>query len=133
MTGWQLPQNHEGNGPKLDKYISTTRLMSRPSTVPPLLITEALGFSPQLLLDDIINIANAAVTDGVNGLEGFLQQWVEKRSAGKEYNNQEIEQWHCKEMVNLAQPSSNTSLSGATVRVGTHSGRPDWCHDQILG
>ncbi|KAG7099582.1 hypothetical protein E1B28_001412 [Marasmius oreades] len=67
--------------------------MSRPSTVPPLLITEALGFSPQLLLDDIINIANAAVTDGVNGLEGFLQQWVEKRSAGKQnYNNQEIEQ-----------------------------------------
>ncbi|KAF9270579.1 Mis12-domain-containing protein [Marasmius fiardii PR-910] len=66
--------------------------MSRPSTVPPLLITEALGFSPQLLLDDIINIANAAVTDGVNGLEGFLQQWVEKRSAGKDYNNQEIEQ-----------------------------------------
>ncbi|KAK2467760.1 hypothetical protein APHAL10511_000055 [Amanita phalloides] len=32
----------------------------------PLLLPEALGFSPQLLLDDIINIANNAVQDGVN-------------------------------------------------------------------
>ncbi|KAJ8084391.1 hypothetical protein PM082_003160 [Marasmius tenuissimus] len=64
------------------------------TTVPPLLITEALGFSPQLLLDDIINVVNAAVTDGVNGLEGFLLQWVEKRSAEtkQNYNTQELEQ-----------------------------------------
>jgi hypothetical protein len=44
-----------------------------------LLLCEALGFSPQLLLDDIINIANNAVQDGVNGMEEFLQKWVDER------------------------------------------------------
>ena len=47
----------------------------------PLLLPEALGFSPQLLLDDIINIANNAVQDGVNGMEEFLQNWTDKRIA----------------------------------------------------
>ncbi|KAF4568333.1 hypothetical protein EYR40_010264 [Pleurotus pulmonarius] len=46
----------------------------------PLLLPEALGFSPQLLLDDIINIANNAVTDAVNGLEEFLQRWADERA-----------------------------------------------------
>ncbi|KAG6876096.1 hypothetical protein C0992_000972 [Termitomyces sp. T32_za158] len=45
-----------------------------------LLLPEILGFSPQLLLDDIINIANNAVQDGVNGMEEFLQKWVEARA-----------------------------------------------------
>ena len=31
------------------------------------------GFSPQLSLDDIIDTANNAVQDGVNGIEEFLQ------------------------------------------------------------
>jgi len=47
----------------------------------PLLLPEALGFSPQLLLDDIINVANNAVQDGVNGMEEFLQNWTDKRIA----------------------------------------------------
>jgi kinetochore protein Mis12/MTW1 len=51
------------------------------STSRPLLLPEALGFSPQLLLDDIINIANNAVQDGVNGMEEFLQNWTDKRIA----------------------------------------------------
>lgn len=49
---------------------------SAPQRVPPVLLPEALGFSPQLLLDDIINIANNAVQDGVNGMEGFLEKWA---------------------------------------------------------
>ena len=49
--------------------------------VPPLLLCEALGFSLQLLLDDIINIANTAVQDGVNGMEEFLQKWADERVA----------------------------------------------------
>ena len=49
--------------------------------VPPLLLCEALGFSPQLLLDDIINIANTAVQDDVNGMEEFLQKWADERVA----------------------------------------------------
>ena len=44
-----------------------------------LLLCEALGFSPQLLLDDIINIANNAVQDGVNGMEEFFQKWAAER------------------------------------------------------
>ena len=50
-----------------------------PTTTSSLLLCEALGFSPQLLLDDIINIANNAVQDGVNGMEEFLVKWVEER------------------------------------------------------
>ena len=46
-----------------------------------LLLCEALGFSPQLLLDDIINIANNAVQDGVNGMEEFLQKWADERAS----------------------------------------------------
>ncbi|KAF9527645.1 Mis12 protein-domain-containing protein [Crepidotus variabilis] len=46
-----------------------------------LLLCEALGFSPQLLLDDIINISNNAVLDGVNGMEEFLQNWADERRA----------------------------------------------------
>lgn len=38
----------------------------------PLLLREALGFSTQLLLGNIINIANTAAQDGVNGMEEFL-------------------------------------------------------------
>ena len=50
-------------------------------TTHPLLICEALGFSPQLLLDDITNTANNAVQDGVNGMEEFLQKWVDEKLA----------------------------------------------------
>ncbi|KAJ7902976.1 Mis12 protein-domain-containing protein [Mycena leptocephala] len=56
---------------------------------PPQLLTEALGFSPQLLLDDIINVANHAVQDGVNGAEDFLQQPAQ---LGEMDRTQEIEQ-----------------------------------------
>ena len=65
------------------------------SNAPPLLIAEALGFSPQLLLDDIINIANNAVQDGVNGMEQFLQKWAdarEERLGGEWDSTQEVEQ-----------------------------------------
>ncbi|KAG6895150.1 hypothetical protein C0992_002929 [Termitomyces sp. T32_za158] len=60
-----------------------------------LLLTEILGFSPQLLLDDIINIANNAVQDGVNGMEEFLQKWVEaraERQTDDRDSTQEVEQ-----------------------------------------
>ncbi|KXN81473.1 hypothetical protein AN958_04554, partial [Leucoagaricus sp. SymC.cos] len=33
-----------------------------------------------LLLDDIINVANQAVQDGVTGIEGFLQKWTDQRA-----------------------------------------------------
>ncbi|KDR78407.1 hypothetical protein GALMADRAFT_20169, partial [Galerina marginata CBS 339.88] len=63
---------------------------------PHLLLCEALGFSPQLLLDDIINIANNAVQDGVNGMEEFLQKWADERaaqaSAGGGATTHEVEQ-----------------------------------------
>ena len=52
-------------------------------TTHPLLICEALGFSPRLLLDDIIrvNTANNAVQDRVNGIEEFLQKWANEKLA----------------------------------------------------
>ncbi|KAG6841611.1 hypothetical protein C0991_009036 [Blastosporella zonata] len=62
---------------------------------PHLLIPEILGFSPQLLLDDIINIANNAVQDGVNGMEEFLEKWVDaraERQGGDWDSTQDVEQ-----------------------------------------
>ncbi|KAF5318496.1 hypothetical protein D9619_011034 [Psilocybe cf. subviscida] len=59
---------------------------ARTPNVPPLLLCEALGFSPQLLLDDIINIANNAVQDGVNGMEEFLNKWADERMALEDAN-----------------------------------------------
>lgn len=50
------------------------------STVPPLLLPEALGFSPQILLDDIINTVNDTVNEGVSGMEGYLEGWANGRS-----------------------------------------------------
>lgn len=64
-------------------------------TVPPLLLAEALGFSPQLLLDDIVSIANNSIVDGVDGMENFLNNWGDARIANKQDSedtiNQEIE------------------------------------------
>jgi kinetochore protein Mis12/MTW1 len=73
-----------------------TSSSQRPAnSTPPLLLPEILGFSPQLLLDDIINIANNAVQDGVNGMEEFLQKWADERAAregGDWDSTQEVEQ-----------------------------------------
>ncbi|KAJ3764325.1 Mis12-domain-containing protein [Lentinula raphanica] len=50
------------------------------SNPPPLLLPEALGFSPQLLLDDIIDAVNNTIVEGVVAVEDFLRQWAERRS-----------------------------------------------------
>ena len=68
------------------------------TTTHPLLICEALGFSPQLLLDDIINTANNTIQDAVNGMEEFLRNWADERlastqsSLGKDALMHEVEQ-----------------------------------------
>ena len=55
-------------------------MMIPAQTVPHFLLPEALDFLPQLLLDDIINVANNTVTNGVNGMEEFLQRWADTRA-----------------------------------------------------
>jgi kinetochore protein Mis12/MTW1 len=63
--------------------------------IPSTLLPEILGFSPQLLLDDIINITQSAVADSVNGMEAFLRRWADERldKAGGEWDStQEVEQ-----------------------------------------
>ncbi|EPQ53771.1 hypothetical protein GLOTRDRAFT_122273 [Gloeophyllum trabeum ATCC 11539] len=49
------------------------------ATVPSVLLPEILGFIPQLLLDDIVNIANNAVGHTVDAVEQFFQKESEKR------------------------------------------------------
>ena len=60
--------------------------MQTPQTVPDLqyttLVPELLGFSPQLLLDDIISAAADAVFKCLQALEQFMQDWANKRSEG---------------------------------------------------
>lgn len=65
--------------------------MSGPPTLPTVLVTEILGFAPQLLLDDVINIANEAVTLAVDGMEEFLLNEVANGKI-KGDRDQEIEQ-----------------------------------------
>lgn len=66
--------------------LNQTRWMAvQESPTPPLLLLpEALGFVPQLLLDDIINIANDSVANGIIGLEGYLQGWANQRAKDHE-------------------------------------------------
>lgn len=64
-------------------------------TVPPVLLPEIVRFSPQLLLDDIINFANEAITNAVDGLEEFLFRWATDRGQRIDQDwdsTQEIEQ-----------------------------------------
>jgi kinetochore protein Mis12/MTW1 len=66
-----------------------------PKALPSVLLPEILGFSPQLLLDDIINSGNTAVADAVNAMEEFLQRWADQRVeklGGKWDATQEVEQ-----------------------------------------
>ncbi|KIY72336.1 Mis12-domain-containing protein [Cylindrobasidium torrendii FP15055 ss-10] len=49
------------------------------SPTPPLLLVELLGFHPQLLLDDIISIANAAIEEGLDGFEEYITNWADKQ------------------------------------------------------
>ena len=51
-----------------------------PPTVPSALLPELLGFIPQFLLDDIINIANDEARQSVDAMEQFLQRWAEARA-----------------------------------------------------
>ena len=41
---------------------------------------EILGFSPQLLLDDIINEANESIVECVDAVEVFLERWAKSRA-----------------------------------------------------
>jgi kinetochore protein Mis12/MTW1 len=67
-----------------------------PPTVPSILLPELLGFSPQLLLDDIINVTNNAVNETVDAMEIFMLRWAKERAqtaAGKDWDSkQDIEQ-----------------------------------------
>ena len=72
--------SHESRSPPT--YMSVSKSLPASTTqASTLLLCEALGFSPQILLDDIINIANNAVQDGVNGMEEFLEKWAEERAS----------------------------------------------------
>lgn len=49
-----------------------------------LLVTEILGFSPQLLLDDLTNIPHHNVSNTVEAVEAWLGEWIEKQDPAKQ-------------------------------------------------
>ncbi|KDQ53724.1 hypothetical protein JAAARDRAFT_161413 [Jaapia argillacea MUCL 33604] len=51
-----------------------------PATVPSILLPEILGFSPQLMLDDIINSVYEAVSQAVDAMQGLLDKEVQRRA-----------------------------------------------------
>ncbi|KAF5318498.1 hypothetical protein D9619_011036 [Psilocybe cf. subviscida] len=58
---------------------NTNTASARTPNVLPLLLCETLGFFQQHHLDDITNVANNAVQDGVNGMEESLNKWADER------------------------------------------------------
>ncbi|TFK96761.1 Mis12 protein-domain-containing protein, partial [Pterulicium gracile] len=50
---------------------------------PSLLIPEILGFSPQLLLDDLVDAANEVQLQVVEGMDTFLQRWADDRAKSR--------------------------------------------------
>jgi kinetochore protein Mis12/MTW1 len=50
------------------------------ASIPPIILPEILGFSPHLLLDDIVDIANDAIRLTVNAMEGFILRWAQERA-----------------------------------------------------
>ncbi|VDC05340.1 unnamed protein product [Peniophora sp. CBMAI 1063] len=47
-----------------------------PEMAPQILVDELLGFSPHLLLDDMIDVANTAVGQAVEAMEKQLERWA---------------------------------------------------------
>ena len=102
-VNFDLKGDREVDGSRADALctsVSSTRLFqstmsAQGPTVPPVLLPEILEFSPQLLLDDIINFANEAITNAVDGLEEFLFRWAadrEQRVQEDWDSTQEVEQ-----------------------------------------
>jgi kinetochore protein Mis12/MTW1 len=58
----------------------TTTVAAPPTTYRhPILLTEVLQFHPQLLLDDVVNVAFETLYHAVEALEVFLLRWAEDR------------------------------------------------------
>jgi len=53
---------------------------AKPQPIPPIILPEVLGFSPHLLLDDIVDIANDAIRLTVDAMEGFIIRWAQERA-----------------------------------------------------
>ena len=52
--------------------------------LPSLILTEALGFSPQLLIDDIIAAANDIQGKTFDAVEQFMIRWADNRASDAE-------------------------------------------------
>lgn len=53
---------------------------SQPTATSTTLVPELLGFSPQMLLDDIISAAADAILQCQQAMEPFMQRWADSRS-----------------------------------------------------
>ena len=49
-------------------------------TTHPTLIMELLGFAPNMLLDDMINVAQNKANDAVLGIEMYTEAWLDERA-----------------------------------------------------
>lgn len=56
-----------------------------PPKMNPMLVTELLGFQPQLLLDELMSAVNETIYESTARVEDYLNQWIdEKEQAGEE-------------------------------------------------
>ena len=50
-----------------------------------MLVTELLGYQPQLLLDELMSCVNETIYEAVAHVENFLNKWIdEKEEAGED-------------------------------------------------
>jgi len=62
------------------KTFASNMSQQRPGTLPTTLVPEILGFSPQLLLDDIISHSGEAILQCVSAMQPFMQRWADARA-----------------------------------------------------
>lgn len=74
------------NSSKASNAVSTS--ISAPA-LHPTLVPELLGFSPQMLLDDIISAAADAILQCLQAMEPFMQRWAEARTETDKNKNKD--------------------------------------------
>ncbi|KZT07908.1 uncharacterized protein LAESUDRAFT_758042 [Laetiporus sulphureus 93-53] len=91
-----------------------------PPTAPSVLLPELLGFVPQFLLDDIINIANEATRQAVDAMEAFLERRA-ARTGPTDATNESKSTEELEEGSKSAEETENGSASTEELEKGLNS------------
>jgi kinetochore protein Mis12/MTW1 len=69
------------------------------------LVTEILGYHPQLLLDELMSSVNETIYESISSVEEFLNKWID----GKEEKGENVE--HLRKELDQVSPASSSFLN----------------------